>query len=48
MTRKVTRGLARIKAGLQETLYVGNLDARRDWGHARDYVRMMWIMLQQP
>jgi len=48
VTRKVTRGLARIKAGLQETLFVGNLDARRDWGHARDYVRMMWMMLQQP
>jgi GDPmannose 4,6-dehydratase len=48
VTRKVTRGLARIKAGLQETLHVGNLDARRDWGHARDYVRMMWMMLQQP
>jgi GDPmannose 4,6-dehydratase len=48
VTRKVTRGLARIKAGLQDTLYIGNLDARRDWGHARDYVRMMWMMLQQP
>jgi GDPmannose 4,6-dehydratase len=48
VTRKVTRGLARIKAGLQAMLYVGNLDARRDWGHARDYVRMMWMMLQQP
>jgi len=48
VTRKVTRGLARIKMGLQEMLYVGNLDARRDWGHARDYVRMMWMMLQQP
>jgi GDPmannose 4,6-dehydratase len=48
VTRKVTRGLARIKAGLQETLFIGNLDARRDWGHARDYVRMMWMMLQQP
>ena len=48
VTRKVTRGLARIKAGLQETLHVGTLDARRDWGHARDYVRMMWMMLQQP
>jgi GDPmannose 4,6-dehydratase len=48
VTRKVTRGLARIKAGLQETLHVGNLDARRDWGHARDYVRMTWMMLQQP
>lgn len=48
VTRKVTRALARIKTGLQETLHVGNLDARRDWGHARDYVRMMWMMLQQP
>jgi GDPmannose 4,6-dehydratase len=47
VTRKVTRALARIKMGLQERLYVGNLDARRDWGHARDYVRMMWMMLQQ-
>jgi len=48
VTRKVTRGLARIAAGLQGMLYVGNLDARRDWGHARDFVRMMWMMLQQP
>jgi GDPmannose 4,6-dehydratase len=48
VTRKVTRALARIAAGLQEMLYVGNLDARRDWGHARDFVRMMWLMLQQP
>jgi GDPmannose 4,6-dehydratase len=48
VTRKVTRALARIKTSLQEILYVGNLDARRDWGHARDYVRMMWMMLQQP
>ena len=48
VTRKVTRGLARIKAGLQEMIHIGNLDARRDWGHARDYVRMMWMMLQQP
>ncbi len=48
VTRKVTRALARIKMGLQDMLYVGNLDARRDWGHARDYVRMMWMMLQQP
>ncbi|RPJ09230.1 MAG: GDP-mannose 4,6-dehydratase [Deltaproteobacteria bacterium] len=48
VTRKVTRALARIKTGLQDMLYVGNLDARRDWGHARDYVRMMWMMLQQP
>jgi GDPmannose 4,6-dehydratase len=48
VTRKVTRGLARIKTGLQDMLYIGNLDARRDWGHARDYARMMWMMLQQP
>jgi len=48
VTRKITRGLARIKLGLQDTLYLGNLDARRDWGHARDYVEMMWLMLQQP
>lgn len=48
VTRKVTRGLARVKVGLEQTVYVGNLDARRDWGHARDYVRMMWLMLQQP
>jgi GDPmannose 4,6-dehydratase len=47
VTRKVTRGLARIKAGLQSTLYLGNLDAKRDWGHARDYVEMQWLMLQQ-
>jgi GDPmannose 4,6-dehydratase len=47
VTRKITRGLARIKLGLQERLYLGNLDARRDWGHARDYVRMQWLMLQQ-
>jgi GDPmannose 4,6-dehydratase len=47
VTRKVTRGLARIKEGLQKTLFIGNLDARRDWGHARDYVRVMWLMLQQ-
>ena len=48
VTRKITRGLARIKLGLQDTLYLGNLEARRDWGHARDYVEMMWLMLQQP
>jgi GDPmannose 4,6-dehydratase len=48
VTRKVTRGLARIKTGLQEKLHVGNLDARRDWGHAKDFVRMMWRILQQP
>ena len=47
VTRKVTRGLARIKAGLDECLYLGNLDALRDWGHARDYVRAQWLMLQQ-
>ena len=48
VTRKITRALARIKLGLQEKLYLGNLDARRDWGHARDYVEMQWLMLQQP
>ena len=47
VTRKVTRALARIKLGLQDCLYLGNLDARRDWGHARDYVEMQWLMLQQ-
>src|SRR5690606_3844440 len=47
VTRKITRALARIKLGLQECLYLGNLDARRDWGHAKDYVEMMWLMLQQ-
>ncbi len=47
VTRKVTRGVARIKLGLQDTLYLGNLDAKRDWGHARDYVEGMWMMLQQ-
>ena len=47
VTRKITRGLSRIKVGLQETLYMGNLDAMRDWGHARDYVEMQWLMLQQ-
>jgi GDPmannose 4,6-dehydratase len=47
VTRKITRGLARIKAGLDDCLYLGNLDARRDWGHARDYVRAQWLMLQQ-
>ncbi len=48
VTRKITRALARIKLGLQERLYLGNLDAKRDWGHARDYVEMQWLMLQQP
>ena len=47
VTRKITRGLARIDAGLDQCLYMGNLDARRDWGHARDYVEMQWRMLQQ-
>jgi len=47
VTRKITRALARIKLGLQDCLYLGNLDARRDWGHARDYVEMQWLMLQQ-
>ncbi|MHC1712846.1 MAG: GDP-mannose 4,6-dehydratase [Solidesulfovibrio sp.] len=47
VTRKITRAMARIKLGLQECLYLGNLDAKRDWGHARDYVRMMWLMMQQ-
>jgi len=48
VTRKITRGLARIKLGLQDKLFLGNLDARRDWGHARDYVEAQWLMLQQP
>lgn len=47
VTRKITRALARIHLGLQERLYLGNLDARRDWGHARDYVEAQWLMLQQ-
>ncbi len=47
VTRKITRRLARVKAGLDECVYLGNLDARRDWGHARDYVRAQWLMLQQ-
>jgi GDPmannose 4,6-dehydratase len=48
VTRKITRGVARIKAGLTDHISLGNLDARRDWGHAADYVRAMWLMLQQP
>jgi len=48
VSRKITRGLARIHAGLEQCLYLGNLDALRDWGHARDYVRAQWLMLQQP
>ena len=47
VTRKITRALVKIKLGLQETLYIGNLNALRDWGHAKDYVRAMWLMLQQ-
>ena len=47
VTRKITRGLARIKVGLQTQLFLGNLDAKRDWGHARDYIEMQWLMLQQ-
>src|SRR6266404_5071464 len=48
VTRKITRGLARIKVGLQERLFLGNLEALRDWGHARDFVEAQWLMLQQP
>ncbi len=47
VTRKITRALTRIKTGLQDCLYLGNLDVKRDWGHARDYVEMQWLMLQQ-
>ena len=48
VTRKITRGVARIEAGLDDAIYLGNLEAKRDWGHARDYVEGMWLMLQQP
>ena len=48
VSRKITRALARITVGLEDTLHLGNLDARRDWGHARDYVEAQWLMLQQP
>ncbi|HEV7442996.1 MAG TPA: GDP-mannose 4,6-dehydratase, partial [Steroidobacteraceae bacterium] len=48
VSRKITRALTRISVGLQATLHLGNLDSRRDWGHARDYVRAQWLMLQQP
>src|SRR5438445_10030792 len=48
VTRKITRALARIKLGLQDRLYLGNLDAKRDWGHARDFVEAQWLILQQP
>ena len=47
VTRKITRGLANIAQGLEPCLYMGNIDALRDWGHAKDYVRMQWMMLQQ-
>jgi GDPmannose 4,6-dehydratase len=47
VTRKITTGVARIQAGLDKTLYLGNLDAKRDWGHANDYIEGMWLMLQQ-
>jgi GDPmannose 4,6-dehydratase len=48
VTRKITRAIARIVAGTQKKLYLGNLDAKRDWGYAKDYVKAMWLMLQQP
>ena len=47
VTRKITRGIANIYEGIEKCLYLGNLDARRDWGHAKDYVKMQWMMLQQ-
>ena len=47
VTRKITRGLSRINSGLESCLYLGNLDAKRDWGHAKDYIEMQWLMLQQ-
>ena len=47
VTRKITRAAARIKAGLEDKLYLGNLDAKRDWGYAKEYVEAMWLMLQQ-
>ena len=47
VTRKITRGLANIAQGLEQCLYMGNMDSLRDWGHAKDYVRMQWLMLQQ-
>ena len=46
VTRKITRGLTRIEKGLEKCLYLGNIDAKRDWGHAKDYVEMQWMMLQ--
>ena len=47
VTRKITRGLTRIDAGLDKCLYLGNLESKRDWGHAKDYIEMQWLMLQQ-
>src|SRR5258705_6650617 len=47
VTRKITRAACRIALGLQQTLFMGNIDAKRDWGHAKDYVEAMWLMLQQ-
>ena len=47
MTRKITRALAHISQGNEDCLYLGNMDALRDWGHAKDYIRMQWMMLQQ-
>jgi len=48
VTRKITRAVAKIALGMQDKLYLGNLDAKRDWGHAKDYVEAMWLILQQP
>ena len=48
VTRKITRGIAQMALGMQDTLYMGNIDSKRDWGHAKDYVEAMWLMLQQP
>ena len=48
VTRKISRAVAAIHLGLQDTLFMGNIDAKRDWGHARDYVEGMWLMMQQP
>ena len=47
VTRKITRALSRIKMGLQNNFYIGNLDAKRDWGHAKDFVKAQWLMLQR-
>jgi GDPmannose 4,6-dehydratase len=48
VTRKITRAVAKIALGMQDKMYLGNLDAKRDWGHAKDYVEAMWLILQQP